>query len=452
MFFNKVKKILKQTEEKLIASQTEVEKFKAQNNELVAKYASYIEKDKVIEQLKIETEKAKKDLFALNENYKVNFETFCKLEAEINLYTDSLEIGTFGLYQPQFDYQNSENFKNAIENNYEKQKQLIKDDSAAICTIEWTVEGSKSEGRKMTNQYKKLMLFAFNGECDSCIAKVKWNNAGKSKIRIEKAFESINKLGITQKVYLANELLQLKFEELALWHEYDLKLHAEKEQQRRIREQMREEEKAQRDYERAQNEAEEEEGRFQKALDKAKRELNSVDEKNLKNLKEQILSLEQKLKDAQEKKQRAISLAQQTKVGHIYIISNIGSFGDEVYKIGLTRRLDPLDRIRELGDASVPFHFDVHAVIYSEDAPQLEYEIHQKFNDKRLNRINGRREFFKVTLSEVEDFVKQHTNAEIEFIKLAEAKEYRQTLTLLKQINSAISIQKLETKFPKDLL
>ena len=230
----------------------------------------------------------------MNENYQNSHLLYTKLQNEINLYQDTLEIGSFGLYKPQFDYQTSENFKTAIEYNYEKQKQLIKNDLAAVCTTEWTVEGSKSEGRKMTNQYKKLMLFAFNGECDSCIAKVKWNNAGKSKDRIEKSFESVNKLGVTQKVYLTNELLQLKFEELALWHEYDLKLHAEKEEQRRIREQMREEEKAQREFERAQREAEDEERRFQKALDKAKQELNFADGKSLEVLNEQVKSLDRK--------------------------------------------------------------------------------------------------------------------------------------------------------------
>ncbi len=472
MFFNKSKKLLAQTEEILIQAQQSIAETKKQledseekliktgeelqatknsNTELTVKYSGFIEKAKAIDDLNLEIANLKSDLTLLNEKYQNGLSVFSTLENEINLYQDTLEIGSFGLYQPQFNYPTSDDYKNALGENYKKQKQLIKVDLAVICNTEWTVGGSKTEGRKMTNQYKKLMLFAFNGECDSCMARVKWNNAAKTKERIEKAFENINKLGVTSNVHLSNEFLNLKFQELGLTHEYELKQHAEKEEQRRIREQMREEEKAQREFERAQKEAEDDERRFQKALDKAKEEMVTASEQTLTALNKQVVILEQKLEEAHKKKERAISLAQQTKVGHIYIISNIGSFGANVFKIGLTRRLDPLDRIRELSDASVPFNFDVHAIIYSENAPQLEYDLHKKFGDYRLNRINGRREFFKANLEEIEEFVKQHANAEIEFIKIAEAKEYRETLTLIEQLASAMKEQTAESKFPMSL-
>jgi hypothetical protein len=141
-----------------------------------------------------------------------------------------------------------------------------------------------------------------------------------------------------------------------------------------------------------------------------------------------------------------------TKVGHIYVISNLGSFGQDVYKIGMTRRLDPLDRVRELGDASVPFQFDIHAIIYSENAPQLEYELHKRFAERRLNRVNSKKEFFKVSLEEIEAFVKEHANAEIEFIKLAEAREYRETLAMLEQSNKMINEVEKISPYPKALI
>lgn len=465
MFFTKTKKLLKETQQELenykkanedlngkySTSTQELENYKRVNNHLNEKYSTFIDKDAVISNLNQQISEIENQLNQLNLKYQAGLQTFSSLEDEINLYKNTLEIGSFGLYERQFDFQTSENYKNALEYNYEKQKNLIKLDKGAICTTEWTVGGSKIEGRKMTNQYKKLMLFAFNGECDSSIAKVKWNNAAKTKERIQKSFENINKLGVTQYVHLTEELLKLKFEELFLTHEYELKIHAEKEEQRRIREQMREEEKAQREFEKAQREAEDEERRFQKALDKAKQELGVVSPQNVDSLNEQISQLELKLKEAQERKERAISLAQQTKVGHIYIISNVGSFGEDVYKIGLTRRLDPLDRVRELGDASVPFYFDVHAIIYSENAPQLESELHKKFTDKRLNRINGRKEFFKVTLEEIEEVVKGHTDAEIQFTKIAEAKEYRETLTLLEKLKISVEEAKEQSKYPTSL-
>jgi hypothetical protein len=465
MFFNKSKKLLEQSNILLQQTQKELREknslLKASNdfldnvqreNEILKlRYSSFIDKDFELSKMNEELDKLNNGISLLNEKYKYNFQIFTNLEQEINLYHDTLDIGSFGLYQPQFDYQTSENYKNAIEYNYEKQKQLIKNDKATICHTEWTVGGSKSEGKKMTNQYKKLMLFAFNGECDGCISRVKWNNAAKTTERIQKAFDNINKLGMTQNVSLTTELLDLKFEEMALFHEYDLKLHAEKEEQRRIRDLMREEEKAQREFERAQRDAEDEERRFQKALDKARQDLGIASEQDIKFLNEQILLLELKLKEAQARKERAISLAQQTKVGHIYVISNVGSFGEDIFKIGLTRRLDPLDRVRELGDASVPFHFDVHAIIYSENAPQLEYEIHRKFDERRLNRINGRREFFKVSLSEIEEVVKQHSDAEIQFTQIAEAREYRETLTLLEKLNNCLESE-IKAKFPDQLV
>jgi hypothetical protein len=292
------------------------------------------------------------------------------------------------------------------------------------------------------------MLFAFNGECDGLIAKVKWNNALKTKERIQKAFENINKLGVTTNTEITADFLRLKLEELALTYEYEQKKYEEKEEQRQIREQMREEQK---ELEKAQREAEDEERRYQKALDKAKSELGTDSQKELEVLNEQITTLEKRLAEAHERKERAIAMAQLTKVGHIYVISNIGSFGEHVYKIGMTRRLDPLDRIRELGDASVPFHFDVHAIIYSENAPQLEYELHKKFSNHRLNRINNRKEFFHVTLEEIETFVKEHANAEIEFTRLAEAREYRETLTL-KQIRENQMIEEFDARFPNSLI
>ena len=142
-----------------------------------------------------------------------------------------------------------------------------------------------------------------------------------------------------------------------------------------------------------------------------------------------LKDLEEKLRETEEKNQRAISMAQQTKAGYVYIISNIGSFGENVYKIGMTRRLEPLDRISELSNASVPFSFDVHALIYSDDAPNLEYELHKRFNENRINKINPRKEFYKVNLKEIEAEVKI-MGFDIKFTLLAKASEYRETIAM----------------------
>jgi hypothetical protein len=425
--------------------------FAGQINDINQKYLPIINRDEAIKERETVLENIKNEILELDKKYENSLSIYKKLEHELGLYKDSMDIIEYGIYEPIFDFATSEQYKQELEKNYEKQKICVKNDKAVIFHVEWQVHGSAAEGRKMMNQYKKLMLLAFNGECDSLIAKVKWNNASRVKERIEKSFENINKLGKTSEIEISIDFLKLKLKEFALTYEYEQKKYEEKEEQRRIREQMREEEKVQRELDRAQREAEDEEKRYQKALDKAKQELLSANNVEIEALNEQIKSLENKLSEAHERKERAISLAQMTKVGHIYVISNIGSFGENVYKIGMTRRLDPVDRVKELGDASVPFAFDVHAIIYSENAPQLENEIHKKFNDRRLNRINNRREFFRVTLDEVESFVKATAKAEIQFTKVAEAKEYRETLTLVETATNKEMKKEAISKFPEKL-
>ena len=152
--------------------------------------------------------------------------------------------------------------------------------------------------------------------------------------------------------------------------------------------------------------------------------------------------------EARKQKERAISRAQLTKSGYVYVISNVGSFGEQVYKVGMTRRLEPMDRIYELGDASVPFPFDVHAMIYSENAPELESALHGFLSERRVNMVNPRKEFFQVSLNEIENFARDKS-LKIEFTKLAEAKEYRETLALQQR---PISQSKQESEqFPSNL-
>lgn len=425
--------------------------YVGQINALNQKYLPIINRDEAIKEREAILENIKSEILELDKKYENSLTIYKRLEHELGLYKDNMDLIEYGIYEPIFDFTTSEQYKQELEENYEKQKICIKNDKAVIFHVEWQVHGSAAEGRKMMNQYKKLMLLAFNGECDSLIAKVKWNNASRIKERIEKSFENINKLGKTSEIEISIDYLKLKLKEFALTYEYEQKKYEEKEEQRRIREQMREEEKVQRELERAQREAEDEEKRYQKALDKAKQELLSANNVEIEALNEQIKSLENKLSEAHERKERAISLAQMTKVGHIYVISNIGSFGENVYKIGMTRRLDPVDRVKELGDASVPFTFDVHAIIYSENAPQLENEIHKKFNDRRLNRINNRREFFRVTLDEIESFIRATAKAEIQFTKIAEAKEYRETLSLIEMATKKEIKTETISKFPEKL-
>jgi hypothetical protein len=212
---------------------------------------------------------------------------------------------------------------------------------------------------------------------------------------------------------------------------------------------MREEQKVQQEAEKAKLDAEKEERDYQKALDKAKAEISKTTGAELDSLNEKIKGLEQSLQKAQELKARAISRAQETKSGHVYIISNIGSFGENVFKFGMTRRLDPQDRIDELGNASVPFDFDVHGLIYTDNAPELENKLHKHLNHKRINLVHLRREFFNVTIEEVEQVVKE-LNLDLQLSKIAEAKEYRMSQSIREAKEKQISNQQ-ESAVSKEL-
>lgn len=354
------------------------------------------------------------------------------LRAEFQALDEEANLQSFGFYKPHYNFADSIQYQTQLDRIRQAQKEMLKSKSAAICEVEWIIAGSKADGKKQTNHTLKLILRAFNGECDAAIAKVRYNNIVVMETRIRKAWDTINTLVTVQQAYIVPEYLNLKLQELHLAYEYEEKLQAEKEEQRSIREQMREEEIAIRELERAKEEAEREERRYQSLLEKATLEVESAVGAKHDKLVAQIAELQRLLKEAQANKQRAISQAQMTRSGYVYVISNIGSFGENVYKIGMTRRLDPMDRVRELGDASVPFQFDVHAMIYSEDAPTLENELHRAFDRLRLNRVNYRKEFFRVALEEITQIVR-HRNETVEFTLMAPAEEFRKTQSMIAQ-------------------
>lgn len=390
----------------------------------------------------------------LNSSYQAALETYKNLRKEVSVFESKLDLIEFGIYEPVYDFERSDDYREEQNKIIQIQKEMITADTAAICKTNWTVEGSEAKGKAVVKVYKKLMLRAFNGECDVLVSKVKWNNINQMKERMQKLFDAINKLGQGFQVYLNNRYLDLKQKELILEYEYQSKRQQEKEEMRAIQEELREEEKAKREFEQAQREAEKEEATYQKALNKARKEFEASKGEKHDELQAQIEKLEQELKEAKEKKERALSMAQQTKRGHVYIISNIGSFGENVYKIGMTRRLEPIDRVKELGDASVPFQFDIHAMIYSDEAPTLENELHKAFTNRKVNMLNYRKEFFNVTLDEIENKVKE-IGLDAEFSRLPEAMEYRETLAILEKLNSQIAPKTVDEiiaeEFPSSL-
>lgn len=387
---------------------------------------------KEIDKLKLEKDKISKEVDKLF-NKKQELSNKIKLKKkDLILLDDEILMQEFGLYKPIYDFESSEKYKQAIDNLRVVQKEMIKNKSAVIYSNNWTVDGSKAKGRKMTNDNIKQIIMAFNIECDNLIAKVKYNNIQSIQKRIEKTFERLNKLNESNQVRLTSKYLECKLSELKLVHEYQVKKQEEKEEQKRIREELREEAKLKKELEEAKKNTLKDITHFENALSKLNEQLksNNLSDEEIKNLqlkKEELeknidnLNLSLKDIDYRQENQRA---------GYVYIISNIGAFGKDVYKIGMTRRLEPMDRIDELGDASVPFNFDVHAMIFADDAPKLENALHKAFENKKLNMVNQRREFFNVTLEEIEKVVKENFDKTVEFKKEPEAEQFRQSLKI----------------------
>ncbi len=397
--------------------------------------------EKEIEKLKNLSEYEQKELNEiqvkasnLNDRYTEAKSIFKELEKDIKLYQNDLEFVELGIYEPIFDYDTSQKYKEKLSELIVNQKTLIKSGNACVCNTQWEVGNSRKQGEIMTRRTINLALRAFNGECDKLISKVKWNNVQRFEERIKKSFNAINKLNKSTDIHITQQLLQLKINELYLTYELEHKKYQEKEEQRAIRAEQREEERAIREFEIARKEAELEEKRYQKALERAQKELGLVSGEELDKLNTQIAELKNNLLEAHQAKERAISRAQETKSGHVYIISNIGSFGENIFKIGMTRRLEPMDRVKELGDASVPFRFDLHAFIFTENAPELESYIQKEFNDRRINKVNNRKEYFRATLDEIEQVVTEKYEKVVEFVRIPEAKEFRETQSIIKQI------------------
>ena len=279
----------------------------------------------------------------------------------------------------------------------EQSRRMVEAGEAAACSY---VEDYRRETAI------RFVIDAFNGRVDGILTRTKHDNYGTLEQELRDTYSLVNLNGRAFRdahilpAYLDARLSELKWAVAV----QELRLQ-EREEQRRIQEQIREEEKARREYERAMQEAERDEAALKKALEQAHREVEQATAAERAKLDQQIAQLTQKLTEAEARNQRAKSMAEQTRAGHVYVISNVGAFGEEVFKIGMTRRLEPEDRIWELSSASVPFEYDIHAMIYSENAPELERLLHECFEDLRMNKVNYRKEFFRLPLVRIREFV-----------------------------------------------
>ena len=299
------------------------------------------------------------------------------------------------------------------------------------------VVSSSSDPKKRAQDNIKQIIRCFNCECDNILLGLSVKSVEACRKKILSSFETLNKLFAADNVSLSKTFLEAKIEELNLVYTYELKKEEERQRQREIKEQLLEDERARKEIERQKQKLEKDQTQCSNEINKLMGYLQSTQSEVEKKLyAEKIQQLEEKKQELEKEKETVLEREANARAGYVYVISNIGSFGKDVYKIGMTRRLEPMDRIKELGSASVPFEFDVHAMIFSEDAPALETALHHKFEKKSVNRVNLKKEFFRVSLDEIERTVKESYNNTVAFTRVPVAREYNETLEILKSENA----------------
>lgn len=340
------------------------------------------------------------------------------------LYKNTLSSTSVSLIDLNIsDETTSSEIKNKLAILKNENSELIKNKSVKL--------SSSIDSARERNKLSRKVLIAFNSEVAGLLNKLTLANIDNTRSKIIKSFDRINKLFEDDNVQISNKYLEYQLTVLELNYQFILKRHNEKEQQAAIKEQMIDEAKAQKELEREQKKIESEQRKFNNELEKIMKYLSkSNDSVQSEIYAEKIKELEEKIRQLEQDKNNIDNRLLNTRAGYVYVISNIGSFGENIYKIGMTKRLNPLDRVNELGSASVPFRFDVHAMIFSDDAPTLENHLHKAFATNSVNKINPRKEFFNVSLKEIEEEVLNNFDATVEFTEFAKAEEYRRSLEL----------------------
>ena len=323
-----------------------------------------------------------------------------------------------GIYEYQHPLSDSTKYKDALAELQGRIKAMGRADGGAVEAAQsWTVNGSEAQGRKMLRDFSKLMLRAYNAEADNLVRGMKPYKLDSAKERLEKVAFTIERLGKTMQIRIAPAFHRERLTELELTADFREMLAREKEKEREDRERLREERKVQAEIEREREKLKKEQQHYQNALSAL---IANGDVEAAERMRNQIAEVEKAIEDVDYR-------AANARAGYVYVISNLGAFGERMIKVGMTRRLDPMDRVKELSDASVPFNFDVHALFFSDDAVGIEANMHQHFADRRVNRVNMRREFFYATPAQAREHLLELTGDLLQFEELPEAIEYHQS-------------------------
>lgn len=330
---------------------------------------------------------------------------------------DAVLLQQVGIYEYHHPLESALQYKEALASIRQDVRDFVKDGNAILAAERFAYNNSLAQGRKMTADFSKLMLRTYNAEADNCVRSVRAGTVASAKQRLDRSVEAIAKLGKMMEMRVSPEYHDLRLREIELTGDYQFKVQEEREAARAERERLREEKRAEAELQAERERLEKERDHYANAL--AKLAEQGKDEE-AGDLRDRLSAIDRAIA-------RNDYRIANIRAGYVYVISNIGAFGDKVVKIGMTRRLEPRDRILELGDASVPFPFDTHLLHFSEDAVALENELHGIFADRRLNRVNLRREFFFITPQEVRAVLAEKLGNILEFNDSPEASRYFQS-------------------------
>lgn len=383
---------------------------------------------KKIELAKLEQQiKKGQEVISLDTELTQKRNELARLNEEIAVANGNLNLQEFGFFERQYNFSDSTKYKDKLDSLRIQQKSMIKNGTAGRIITPMLLDNSKSKGKAMQNQLIKAALRGFNGEADALLVKVSVVNVDNKIKALRKVFEQLNKMYARNLIEITYPYLDLKIEELRLAAEYELQKQEEKELLREQREKEREDKKLQAEIKAKRKQLEKDRDHFKNMVAKVTELLKEAKNDEVDELKRQLAEYQDKLSELDEIEEDIDYREGHATAGYVYVISNIGSFGEDVYKIGVTRRLEPLERIRELSSASVPFQFDVHALIFSEEAFALETELHNQLANYKVNKVNGRKEYFKVSFEEIRNILATHKELTVELNEDAEAFEYRQT-------------------------
>jgi hypothetical protein len=330
---------------------------------------------------------------------------------------DQRMLQEVGIYRYHHPLENAALYRERLIDLQDRINEFVKHRRPVTGADMFTFDGSLAKGRRMLADLSKLMLRAYNAEADNCVRSLRSGNVTTAKRRLESAVAAIQKLGAIMELRVNPEYHALRLEELELTADFQMKMQEERERAREEREQLREQRRAEQELAAERERLEKERAHYVSALAALR---SHGDDAAAEELAQRLAAIDEAI---EHNDYRIANI----RAGYVYVISNVGAFGPGVVKIGLTRRLDPRDRVRELGDASVPFPYDVHALFFSDDAVTLEAELHEAFADRRLNFVNMRREFFFAAPAEVRELLTQKLGGLLEFAEEPEALEYLQS-------------------------